>query len=514
MVTRADAATELLARRRARADLLAMTTYTMPTYQVSWHHQAINRQLMRLVRGETKRLMLFSPPRHGKSELASRRLPAMVLGNNPASHVISCSYSSGLSERMSRDVQRILGSPSYQRLFPRTRLGSGKREDNGTTWQRTNEIFETAGEGGSYRATGVGGGITGMGFDFGIIDDPVKNQEEADSPTIREKIWEWYTSTFWTRQAPDARILLIMTRWHVDDLAGRLIRQMQDDPDADQWDIVNLPAVSSGRATSPDDVRNEGEALWPDRYGSKFMVTARATLGSAGFEAMYQGNPTDQGGNHFKEIWFAPQSWDWVNVQQYRDAYRIVRPDGSATLYYLHQCQRFVIVDPAASEKQAADYTAIGTFAVTPTNELLMLDMVRERLGIDRIVPRVFEVCQQWRPDWVGMEANGFQVAVARQAQQTPGIPAVRELSHEGKGKLVRATPAIIRAENHQIYMPQSRDQNPWVKTLLDELVTVKLDGKDPHDDQADVLAYAVIGMGTGGVPQMIDNTSKSERRR
>lgn len=453
--------------------------------------------------------MLIVPPRHGKSELASRRLPAYLLGLNPRAHVIACSYSADLASRINRDVQRIIDSPTYARLFPGTRL-SGMNTRNRGVGLRNDALFEVVGTGGSYRSAGVGGGITGMGFDVGIIDDPVKNREEADSPTIREKVWEWYTSTFWTRQAPGARILLIMTRWHVDDLAGRLLRQQAEDPVADQWEVVRLPALATGHATIPGDERSEGEPLWPDRYGLEFLAAARATLGSADFESLYQGDPVDAGGNHFKAHWFEGHGWEWASVHRERDSYRVVRADDATRLFFCDQCHRFAVVDPAASEKQQADYTAIGVFAVTPENDLLVLHVVRDRLTVDRIVPRLAAACQEWRPDWVGMEANGFQVAVAREAQRTPGIPAVRELSHAGRSKLVRATPAIIRAEQRQIHLPLSPE--PWVKPFVDELVRFRGDG-DLHDDQVDVLAYAVVGMMAGGsVPQLVDNRSRDRK--
>lgn len=501
MITAPQAARELLKRRRAREKVLPFCTYTKPDYQVGFHHRLLCHHIDRWVNGEIKRLAVFMPPRHGKSEITSRRLPAYILGKHPTQHIIFNSYAADLAERMSRDVQRIIRGKQFANLFPGIGIGGTKR--TGEKWQSKDELFEVVDHGGSYRAAGVGGGITGMGFHWGIIDDPIKNKEEAESPTIREKVWQWYTNDFWTRQMPNARILLIQTRWHVDDLAGRLIKQMEDDPDADKWEIVNLEAVKSCRATTGDD-RKEGETLWPERYPATFMKAARATLGPSDFAALYQGNPVQDGGNHFKRWWFDSTGWQWLSVQRHHDMFEVTRLGGEKERYNVHQCQLFTIVDPAASEKQESDFTAIGTFAITPRNDLLVLDMVRERLDIDRIVPRILEVAVRWRPGWIGMEANGFQVALAREAKRTDGMPAIRELSHEGKGKLVRATPAIIKSEAKQVILP--KPEEPWVKPLLDELTTVKLDGKDLHDDQADVVAYGVIGMGSGSVPTLVEN--------
>lgn len=460
--------------------------------------------------------MIFMPPRSGKSQLVSRQLPAFLLGQNPDTKLICCSHTATLSSAMNRDVQRIIDSPEYGRLFPGTTLNQKNvRHDASGGWLRNNEVFEPIGSKGYYRSAGVGGGITGLGFDVGVIDDPVKDAEEASSPTMREKVWDWYTSTFYTRRQPGAKILITLTRWDVDDLAGRLLRLQEEEPGSDRWEVLSLPAISSGRATSPDDPRKEGEPLWPENelFDLRGLEKTKATVGHRVFAALYQQEPTDEGGNHFKEDWFGPQAWEWSSVESPRDSYRISRADGTADLFYTGMCPRFVIVDPAASERETADYTAIGVFAQTPTNDLLCLDMVRERLGIDRIVPKLLDVCQRWRPEWVGMEATGFQVALCRQAQKTVGIPAVRELSHDGKGKLVRATPAIIKAEARQILLPRPHPE--WVKPLLEELVSVRLDGKDAHDDQADCLAYAVVGMGTGSAgATVVDNRSRDRGRR
>jgi predicted phage terminase large subunit-like protein len=194
------------------------------------------------------------------------------------------------------------------------------------------------------------------------------------------------------------------------------------------------------------------------------------------FQAMYQQSPTLPEGNLFKRSWF---------LRFAADGDQFVLDGGR--VFSRRACYRFIAVDPAASEKETADYTAIGVFAVTPENDLLVLDMVRERLGVEGIVPRLRRLAAQYAPDFVVMEANGFQVALAKEAKRTQGLPAVREVTPEGKGKLVRATPAIIRAEGGQVFLPR---QAPWIEAFLEELTTFT--GQDDrHDDQVDVLAYA-----------------------
>lgn len=303
-VSRATAANELLRRREARRDLLAFTRYTMPDFQVSWHHQIVADHLTRFARGEIKRLMLFMPPRHTKSELVSRRLPAFIYGINPNARIIAASYSADLAQRMNRDVQRIIDTPEYGRLFPDTRLfGKNIRTVADGSYLRNSDIFEIVGRDGVYRGAGIGGGITGMGFDYGIIDDPIKSRAEANSVTYRDHSWEWLRGVFYTRQQKGAGILLTVTRWHEDDLPGRLLALADSNPNADQWVILRFPAIADGEL-HPGDPRSPGEPLWPGMYNLEQLNAIRATIGEFEWNAQYQQTPKAPEGNRFKRAWF------------------------------------------------------------------------------------------------------------------------------------------------------------------------------------------------------------------
>jgi predicted phage terminase large subunit-like protein len=298
-VSSQDAARELLRRRVARKGVLSFTTYTKPDYETNWHHEILCDYLDKFFEGSIKRLMVFMPQRQGKSELVSRRLPAYIFGKNPKASVMGCSYGADLSSRMNRDVQRIIDSPEYLRVFPDTRLnGQNIRSVVSGTYLRNSDIFEIVDYLGVYRSAGVGGVITGMGFDFGIIDDPIKDPKDAESEIVRESLWEWYTGAFWTRQAPDARILLTMTRWHEDDLAGRLLKLAKDDPSADQWTVLKLPGICED-PTPEYEQRQKGEALWPARADVAYYEAMKANS-SRQYESMCQQNPTAREGNMFK----------------------------------------------------------------------------------------------------------------------------------------------------------------------------------------------------------------------
>lgn len=294
------AASELLRRRMARRSLVDFTTYTKPDYHVNWHHRLLCEHLDRFVSGDIKRLMVFMPPRHGKSELVSRRLPSYLLGRDPDITIIACSYSADLSSRMNRDVQRIIDAPEYRRLFPRSELyGKNVRAVADGSYLRNSDIFEVVGHQGVYRSAGVGGGITGMGFHFGIIDDPIKDVKEAESRVVRDSIWDWYTGAFWTRQAPGARILLTMTRWHEDDLAGRLLAMAESDPKADQWTVLKLPGICEN-ADTPNEQRAVGEVLWSGSAFDDDYFEAAKSQNIRLHEAMNQQNPTAREGSMFR----------------------------------------------------------------------------------------------------------------------------------------------------------------------------------------------------------------------
>ena len=272
---------------------------------MNWHHALLCEYLDRFVTKEIKRLMVFLPPRHGKSELVSRKLPAFIFGLNPDASIIATSYSADLAQRMNRDAQRIIDTEQYAKVFPDTTLS--RRSNRSITlkgnYLRNSDIFEIVGRRGVYRCAGVGGGVTGMGGDYIIIDDPIKNREEANSLTYRDKLWDWYTSTLYTRREKDAAILITLTRWHEDDLAGRLWELAQKEPGADQWEMLSLPAIYEPDNRHPADPRQDNMVLWPDKYTYADLMRTKATVGVYEWSALYQQKPQPAGGTIFRREW-------------------------------------------------------------------------------------------------------------------------------------------------------------------------------------------------------------------
>lgn len=282
---------------KARRNLLNFTTFTMPSYSVNWHHRYIANKLTQFSRGEIKKLAISIPPQHGKSELASRRFPAYVLGINPDLRIAGCSYSSSFAAKFNRQVQRIIDSEKYREIFPDVTL-NGKRtvSDAKSNYLRNTSEFEIIGHDGSYLSVGVGAGITGNPVDILIIDDPVKGREEANSSRYRNKLWDWYTDEASTRLHNQSQQLVIMTRWHHDDLLGRILEK-----EGDEWEVINLEAI---KETEKDyDEREFGEVLWEEKHSKERLLKIKKNNPRT-FSSLYQGNPTIEGGNKFKSSYF------------------------------------------------------------------------------------------------------------------------------------------------------------------------------------------------------------------
>lgn len=264
---------------------------TKEDYVINWHHRQLMKKLQDFAEGKIKKLLVFMPPQHGKSELTSRRLPAFILGLNPDAKIVGASYSSELSKSFNREVQRIMDSREYSAIFPNTKLsGQNVVTDDRGSYLRNANIFEVVGRSGFYKSVGVGGSLTGTPVDIGIIDDPIKGPQQANSLTYRASLWEWYTQVFSTRLHNDSQILITQTRWHEKDLAGRIIEEMQKDG-SDEWEIISYPAVLENEGQRyPGDKRNLGEALWEDRHSLERLLDAKKKNPRA-FQALYQQDP-------------------------------------------------------------------------------------------------------------------------------------------------------------------------------------------------------------------------------
>ena len=226
------------------------------------------------------RVIFEEPPRHGKSERVSRRLPAAYLGRHPDGKVIHATYNSDLARKEGAKVQRIMTGRAFKELHPDVRLpAETKRKMSGARYVRTKDYFEIVGHDGSYNAAGMGGTFTGTGMTLGIVDDPIKNAKEADSETVRDAQWEWWLSTFLSRDEGNAAIVVCMTRWHEDDLVGRILENAKES--GEKWLVIRLEALREDMS-DPRDPRKAGEALWPGKFSRRGCCSVRPPTDAAG----------------------------------------------------------------------------------------------------------------------------------------------------------------------------------------------------------------------------------------
>lgn len=288
-----DADIEIELWKRYGETFRGYVSHVRPAFTFYKHNEVLGRVLDRVADGELKRVMIFMPPRNGKSEEVSRLFPGYYLFKHPSHHVGLTSYSANLAYNLSRDARSNYEATGRKLQGDASAVEEWRTEQGGRFW-----------------SDGVGGAITGKGFHLGIIDDPVKNREEAESETMREKVWDWYTSTFYTRQEPRAAIVLVMTRWHDDDLAGRLLKSEETNPE--YWHIVNFAAdelTKPGQfpktcTVEPDWRHKDGVALCPERYDEDALRQIRSSIGLRDYTALYLQRPSVDEGNIWKLDWF------------------------------------------------------------------------------------------------------------------------------------------------------------------------------------------------------------------
>lgn len=469
----------------ARRELLHFTNYTKADYEAAWFHVLVCNALDKLLKGEITRLMIFEPPRHGKSELVSRRLPAMAFGLNPNEEIIACTYGADLAKRMNRDVQRIIDTPEYRDLFPNVRLsGKNIRSTSQGSYLRNSDIFEIVDYKGSYRGTGVGGAITGMGFTLGIIDDPYKNRQDADSQLVRSRTSEWYYSTFRSRAQKDARILYTATLWHEAGLAYQLLQDARRNPKNDQWVVIRLPALADGDTDPAYDPRKIGEWLWPERYGAKELEPIK-NANVRNWEALYQQRPRPLEGSLFKR-----KDFQFVSEKEI--------PTRFDSLVWFWD---------AASTSGDGDYTAgVLVGAYTPLNSTVT------RYYILKVVFGQFSTLE--RENRMKQEAERTAKRFGIQAfewgrEQEPGSSgkdvALKFLSDYAGyrafvktstgSKVARAQPLAAQVEAHNVYVLEDH----WTEQFIYQL------GSFPNGANDDMVDGATGAFNRIVVPQEIE---------
>lgn len=436
---------------------------TKPEWHWRWKYQShIYKRLDSLTRGKAKRLAIFLPPRHGKSELVTVRYAAWRLLKDPRLRIVIASYNQKLANRFSRCVRTIYRQAAAELYF----------EHQSGLVLKTADEWETA-AGGGVKAVGVGAGITGFGADLIIVDDPIKSRAEAESENNRDRIWEWYTDDLLTRLEPKGSVVLIQTRWHEDDLAGRLIKEScafqvpssrlksrGGDAASDGWEVVCLPAL----AEAGDPLgRKPGLPLCSDRFDRDALLRKKAEMGSYSFAALYQQRPVPAEGGLFKREWFA----------QVADK----APEG------LRWCRGY---DLAVSTKTSADYTASFRCALDGRGNLYIADGFRKRVEYPDqrryIVGRMTEEKQTEHGIELALHGQAFLQEIRRETRLC-GRP-VRGI-RVTVDKYTRALAWANRAEEGKVVLVRGA----WNDEFLEEVCRFP---NGAHDDQVDAVSLAV----------------------
>lgn len=461
----------------SRTNLMAFVKTTMPSYKIGWVHREICGRLMdffvKVKEKKSPRLILTLPPRHGKSQIVSRHFPAWCFGVDPDTSIISSSYSASLSKRFNKNVQNIIESDTYHEIFPKTsfverseRVRFKKRKKS---FIKTMEFFEIPGFEGSLRSAGVEGGITGMGADILSIDDPFKDRKSADSPTIRESVWDWYTSTAYTRLSPGGGILVTVTRWHENDLVGRLLDAMKQEG-GDRWEIINYPAI----AEHDEPHRKNGDALHPDRYPLEMLLRIKSNIGSYDWGSLYQQHPTPRGGGVFKRKWIR----HWTTMPKVFD--RVI------------QSWDFTFKDTAHSDNVSGQvWGQVGANFYLLDNDTDRMDFVSQVRAMQRISSKWPEALEKVVED----KANGPAIISALGSR----IPGIVPYNPRGS-KTARAYSVSPLFEAGNVFLPPMDEEHPWVKRYIDELLAFP---NAEHDDQVDSTTQALDTLAThdgGGV--------------
>jgi predicted phage terminase large subunit-like protein len=426
--------------------LIAYAAYQWPGYRDAAHHRLIARKLEAVERGEITRLVITMPPRHGKSMLASEFFPAWYLGRNPDHYVIAATYAQELADDFGRKVRNQIADQIYQGIFPGVAI-----KDDSTSAKRFHvtgslDALATT-QDGAYFGVGVGGPLTGRGAHLLLIDDPVKNREEAESEIIRKKTKEWYTSTAYTRLMPGGRIIVIQTRWHEDDLAGWLLREHPQE----NWEVLDLPAINA-----------KNEALWPEQYGLERLEQIRQAIGPRDWSALYQQRPSPESGGYFKAEWV--HGVDSVparaNLAIYGASDYAVTSDGG-------------------------DYTVHVVIGVDPEDRVYLLDLWRSQSASDVWIEAFCDLVAKWRPiGWAeetGQIKSGVGPFLVKRMLERKAF-VYREAFATRGDKAVRAQSIRGRIAMKGLHILKDA---PWKADLIAEMMSFPV---GVHDDQVDAL--------------------------
>lgn len=467
-----SAAERMIRSRKAQSSLLDFTHMMMPRpddpdnssvslYEPVKHHRILAAALESIQKGEMLRLIITMPPRHGKTELASKKFIPWFIGKNPQNSVIFATYNQEYAEDIGRSVRNTMRSPIYRQVFPNATLRKGSAAaDRIETDHSGLMVF-----------VGQGGALTGRGAHCLLIDDPVKGTEDAASKAARDRLWDWFTRVAYTRLMDSGcSVVIIMTRWHEDDIVGRLTDPRNEHyrvDEAKRWKILSLPAIAVGNDPMG---RQPGEALWPERFPVEYLENVR-TLDSRGFSALFQGNPTPDDGDFFKK--------DWLKTY---------KPDELPK-----NLRIYVASDHAVSTAQNRDATVMIPVGVDENNVIWVLpDVWWRRADTDDVVDAMLDMMKRRKPLLWFAEKGHITKSIGpflrKRMVEEEVYCAVQEVT-PARDKQTRAQSIRGRMSMGRVRFPAFA---PWWSDAQDELLKFP---NARHDDFVDTIAWIGLGL-------------------
>lgn len=454
----------LLVRDRVRDSFMAFVKHVYDGFIEGSHHKQVAAQFEKLAVDPGSRIIVNMPPRHTKSEFASYLLPAWLIGKNPKLKIIQTTHTAELAVRFGRKVRNLMETDRYKEVFPEVVL----RIDSKAAGR-----WET-GQGGEYYAAGVGGAITGRGADLLIIDDP-HSEQDALSETAMDHAYEWYTSGPRQRLQPGGSIVIVMTRWSLKDLTGKLIKAQASDIMADQWDIVEFPAILPS-----------GNVMWPEFWKKDELLRVKASLSLGKWNAQWQQNPTAEEGAIIKKEWW--NKWE---------------KDDIPPVSYIMQSY-----DTAFSKKETADYSAITTWGVfrpleNGPDNIILMDAKRGRWDFPGLKSAALEEYNYWEPDMVLIEAKATGTPLTDELRAM-GIPVVNYTPSRGKDKHTRMHMVAPVFESGKVWAPDKR----FAEEVIEECAAFP---NGDYDDYCDSMSMALIRYRKGGFVRLDSDMEDEE---
>jgi predicted phage terminase large subunit-like protein len=447
----------------ARNDLIEFCKAMQPDYKVGKHHRILANLLMDIAEGKKDRICVNMPPRHGKSQLVSIYFPAWFIGRYPNKKVLMVSHTTDLAVDFGRKVRNLIDSEPYRRIFPTVLLAADSKSAG--RWN-TNA-------GGEYFACGVGSALAGRGADLLLVDDPHNEQDIINGNfDVFDKAYEWFTYGARTRLMPGGRVAIIQTRWHLDDLTGRVLKDMNNE-NADQYNVVEFPAILDVK--DKETGKHSEKALWPEFFDIPALLRTKASMPVFQWNAQYQQNPTAEEAALVKREWW--QIWE---------------KDDPPTCEYI-----IMSLDAAAESHNRADFTALTTWGVFLNEELdayhiILLNSIKKRLEFPELKTLALEEYKEWEPDSFIVEKKSAGTQLYQELRRM-GVPVQEYTPHRGTGdKMARLNSVADIVKSGLCWVPEAR----WAEEVVEEIAGFPFVS---NDDLVDSTVMALMRFRNGG---------------